>query len=362
MLPILLGLYHMTEHQEHEQQQTPLVWRGPSPYLSIKIRPSIPTDAFWNLPVVYARRDLSEEVEDDGVYEIPLLLAAPMYVLLKKHEADLAKDGTDGSFINEIEFPTRMKPSRTRNLDYIYNRLKDAPTLKACEAILHPLPTRLVFEVLVLIVQQMRLNFKMSPALTEFMIKVDFSTPYLWNSAAGTENGFKKYAEDRNLSEDDLIIRLSNKVADIWAVELENTVEKPTEKLMVRFIMANLTRIVGSYFRALNNQFPNDRHLSIKVNKDPNSGTNSRMQVLGLKFGRFLVTLDEGCLKNKFSESESFYHYQHTLPANVIKNLLLLNTSEMFKPSPKTAEYIFHDKEGCNFENPECVCQHKNME
>lgn len=64
-----------------------------------------------------------------------------------------------------------------------------------------------------MITQQTQWCLNLSRQLSDFEPQGDLTAPYLWSQKAGTENKFEQFMQINNLTENELAMHISNKMA-----------------------------------------------------------------------------------------------------------------------------------------------------
>ncbi|KAM7533150.1 hypothetical protein Aperf_G00000124294 [Anoplocephala perfoliata] len=350
------------------QEESTSVWNGPPLLLGIvdSYQPTISLETLMQGKLIRFHRDLITS-SDEGAFSIPILIAGPMLILRYKHEEEVESGGAEKSFLNELERPAKLKPAGQMSIGRIYDQLSGAASLENFWNVLGQLPTRVVFEFLVNVIQRLKPKVKMDVRTAMNMSTIDLASPGFLNPGAAKSirirTDFLKAMKLETATENQFKMRLCNAISYMWAKDLTRNNVPENQMLIFRFIMVNFIHIIRTFFKAeaKNTAIANDRFLIINFNSIHNARTNPLIQVMGVKLGRFLINIPEDVFQLCYKDEPASVYYRTALPVFTFSNLLLMNTPETFYPSPKREEFIHHDKTGCNFDNPQCVCQSINQ-
>ncbi|EUB57526.1 hypothetical protein EGR_07617 [Echinococcus granulosus] len=348
-----------------EGRQSPPPWIGDPPtfWLMHFITTPIPNSMLFGGSKIFFDRSLSVP-GNEGDYAIPLAIAVPMIFLHQKHREELLH-GRSASFINTLDHPIPPGALPWQVMKELVQLLFQASSLDECVQRFSSLTARMIFEVLVNVIQRAEnLRVHVTYKTSSSMAIADFLRPGSWSQhpppqPTQTMEEYMEQVKSAMIEEAHMKLYFYN----ILLYELYEDLKLPENQhchLILRYILVNLTRLLRDFCMAsaLPDGLRDDRSLLFAYAGMRVESMSTILRVLGLKFGRYLIQAPPTSLQRKGpNQAEGAGDGQPPILAErILTNAILMNTPEAWYCGATVPEFLLHSVPDCNLQNPQCLC------
>ncbi|KAL5106724.1 hypothetical protein TcWFU_003566 [Taenia crassiceps] len=295
----------------------------------------------------------------DGDYAIPMAIAAPIGLLHMKHLEELTY-GRAASFINQLDHPVIPNALSGEDMEKIVQFLLLAPPFDECVERFMPLSARMVFEVLITMIQRaedLRVHLTCQTTFTNTI--ADFLRPESWSQhpppqPTQTMEEYMKQVEG-NMAEE---MWMRHHVANSLHYGLYKDLKRPENQqlhLVFRFLVINLMRLLRDFCLAspLPDGLVDGRFLLLDYARTHVESMRTILRVLAIRFGQYLI--QPSSLPNHEARERGEMEPQ-VLAGRILTNAILLNTPEAFYCDAGVLNFLLHSVLDCNLQNPQCIC------
>ncbi|VDM31875.1 unnamed protein product [Hydatigera taeniaeformis] len=355
------GGQNETPEEPAAAPHSPPPWVGGPPRFSLMhfYRNPITKYQLFQGAQLFFDRTLSFPV-DGGDYGIPMAIAAPMGVLHAKHMEELLL-GREASFINKLHHPIVKNALSREEMDEMVRFLLITPTYDECMEKLRPLSTRMVFEILVSIIQRAQnLRVHVGCIPTSCMKAVDLLDPSPFQQhpppeSSQTTEQYMSTVGQIMLEEKDLL----QTIANVYNYQLYKDLKRSENRhvhLVFRFMLINLMRLLRDFCLAspLPDGLVEDRFLLLDYTRTRVELMSTIVRQLKIKFGRYLLLPADFSKETQREEGDPNLM---ALAERILSNLILLNTPEAWYIGAVVSDFILHSIPNCNFQDSDCSCQ-----
>ncbi|KAL5971553.1 hypothetical protein TSMEX_000724 [Taenia solium] len=346
-------------------EHSPPVWNGPPPVFNLMdvTHVSIPIDVLLQQAGLRFGADLLTQ-NDDGDYCIPLPIAAPMLILREKAEEEL-HHGHRWSFLHRLAFPIIPRTNPPEILEELLGFLFQANSLEACRHQFATASTRILFELLVDLIQRVKfLSLPISYQTARAMYGVDlFKHKYGMRDDVLqqpiSEAAYVNLVTQDIIANDAFKRRIPNILHYLWFQDLQNFYNLQV-KFVIQFIVINLMHILRKYCiagSATIDGLEEGPFMVMDYAQMRVDAMEEALRVLGTKLGKYLI-----CIPHNFHREVEQEMGINAFPDTVLSgrffvNLLLLNQPEVWSPMTELQSFINHDQPNCNFQAENCICE-----
>lgn len=343
---------------------SPPLWDGPPPIFNLHdaIRPTISVGRFF--AGIGQRFEANLLTPNDiGDFCIPLSIAAPMLVLRGKLTAELQHDYTS-SFLHRLQFPTVPRTNPPEIVADLLELLLQAETMEECQQHLANTSTRVVFEVVVELIQRVQ----------SLCLPISYLTARAMNNVnlIGQEYGswgelFQQPPPEAtvvNAVTHDIIHldafkrRIPNILHYLWFQDLQAFNDERV-KLVFQFILVNFMHLLKMYCHAgsaTTDGVEDGPFMVIDYAQMNAEAMTDPLRVLGLKLGKYLIRAPRAF----YAEVNQIMNLSDASEAvtsgKFLVNLLILNQEPVWLPMVRWESFINHDQPNCNFQAEQCIC------
>ncbi|KAL5971552.1 hypothetical protein TSMEX_000723 [Taenia solium] len=295
----------------------------------------------------------------DGDYAIPMAIAAPMGLLHMKHLQELAF-GRETSFLRKLDHPFIHNASLGETMESMIKFLLVAPPFDECVNRFISLPSRIVFELLVNVIQRAEdLRVHLTCQTTATNTVAEFLRPESWSPHPPSQptQTMEEYMEqvEGNMAEETW---MRHQVTNSLQYGLYEDLKRPENQqshLVFRFMIINLMRLLRDFCLAspLPDGVVEGRSLLLDYARTHVESMSTILRVLDLKFGRYLIK--PASLSNH-REGGDNYMGQSVLAGRILTNTILLHTPEAWHCGATVSDFLLHSVPDCNLQNPQCLC------